>query len=94
MEEEVLQAFQNLRNTASAPTPAVVKKVDACVAITKNMVRQMNEKLSGSDEELMDNLKYFKCNENAKYVLSDMLRSSVSENDSQISNKYADVLLV
>ena len=51
----------------------------------------MNEQISWIDEE-MDNLKYFNCNEYARYVFSDMSRSSVSKNDSQIWNKYADVL--
>ncbi|XP_078321623.1 uncharacterized protein LOC111100747 [Crassostrea virginica] len=90
-EEEVLQAFQHLRNAASAPNPAVVRKADACVAITKDMVRFMNEKISGIDEA-MDNRKYLKCNEYAKSVFSDLSRSSVSGSGSQISNKYADAL--
>ena len=90
-EEEVLQAFQHLRNTASAPNPAVVRKADACVAITKDMVRFINEKISGIDEA-MDNRKNLKCNEYAKSVFSDLSRSSVSGSGSQISNKYADGL--
>ena len=87
MEGEVLQAFQN-----------ATRQVSYCSSESGFLCRYyyrnghlMNEQISGIDEA-MDNLKYFKCNEFAKSVFNDVSRSSVSGNDSQISNKYADAL--
>ena len=57
------------------------------------MVHLMNEQISGIDEA-MDNLKYFNCNEYARYVFSNMSRSSVSENDSQIWNNTQTLSMI
>lgn len=89
LERDVLQAFEHFRSASDTPPQGIVRKVDACVAISKDLISAINEKISGFEDSAFN----LRNNKYAKSVFSDLTLSSVSESDSvrsQLSAKYID----
>lgn len=89
LERDVLQAFEHFRSASGAPPQGIVRKVDACVAISKDLISAINEKISGLGESAF----ILRNNMYTRFVLSYLTLSCVSESDSLLSTKYIDAVV-
>lgn len=89
LERDVLQAFEHFRSAYDAPPQGIVRKVDACVAISKDLISAINEKISGLGESAF----ILRNNMYTRFVFSDLTLSCVSESDSLLSTKYIDAVV-
>lgn len=91
LERDVLQAFEHIRSASGAPPQGSVRKVDACVAISKDLISAINEKISGFEDSAFN----LRNNKYARSIFSDLTLSGVSESNSarsQLSAKFIDAV--
>lgn len=91
LERDVSQAYEPFHSASGAPPQGIVCKVDTCVAISKDLISAINEKISGFEDSAFN----LRNNKYARSIISDLTLSGVSESNSvrsQLSAKYIDAV--